>query len=68
MSIYKLTLIPERGSSIKVDLSTDQILRSSLNDPAIAQKYVYSDQSYFACNSGIGRYNRRYIIFVNDME
>ena len=55
MSIYKLTLIPERGSSIKVDLSTDQILRSSLNDPAIAQKYVYSDHTCIQLSIGLAR-------------
>ncbi len=68
MSIYKLTLIPERGSSIKVDLSTDQILRSSLNDPAIAQKYVYSDHSYCAGSRGVEEIREDISFFVNDME
>lgn len=68
MNIYKLTLIPERGNSIKADMSADPMLKSSLNDTLIAKGYIYSDQPYSAELQGLEDDIEDVLFFVNDME
>lgn len=68
MSTYELTLIPGRGNSILVELSSDRNAMSSLNEVNPDREYIYSDQPYRAELHGMKEEVESFSFYVNDVE
>ena len=68
MNIYELTLISGRGNTITVQLSSDRISMSRLDDVNPDREYIYSDQPYRAELHGVLEEMESFSFYVNDVE
>ena len=68
MDTYELTLIPDYGSSIQMNLSSNPFVLSDICEMVLNREYVYSDQQYSAELNGISQKIESLSFFVNDME